>query len=344
MKTMLKFHTATTILTLALAISCSDGGKSDDPTPNTDDPTPSQPVDPKQQAHDKLMADDSTLVITGDALNITDTSAIIPFRINSDPQTFQHAHIAIVYSDFPDLELNYGEGCQEFYVSETNFDRFGIAYITIDGLIPSTKYRYRAYFYFNDKTCAYGEELTFTTPSPDIFTAEPVDLGLSVKWASANLGATRPYQSGVYYHYGDTTRSAKATSLSNLPQSDIYATEHDPAVAELPEGWQSPTRAQMLELINNCTWVKGENHGYQGYYVYGIGKLQQHYIFIPFAGYLNAAGQLSQDQKGFMIWAGEQGDDTSKAYCMQLTADNATTGSVARTNKMWRLPIRPVLK
>ncbi|MBQ2321174.1 MAG: hypothetical protein II375_01235, partial [Bacteroidales bacterium] len=224
MKTMLKFHTATTILTLALAISCSDGGKSDDPTPNTDDPTPSQPVDPKQQAHDKLMADDSTLVITGDALNITDTSAIIPFRINSDPQTFQHAHIAIVYSDFPDLELNYGEGCQEFYVSETNFDRFGIAYITIDGLIPSTKYRYRAYFYFNDKTCAYGEELTFTTPSPDIFTAEPVDLGLSVKWASANLGATRPYQSGVYYHYGDTTRSAKATSLSNLPQSDIYAT------------------------------------------------------------------------------------------------------------------------
>lgn len=335
--------TLSLLISLPLFYSCSDDD--DSPSPSNDttkvDPTPSDPV---KDATDKLMANDSVLVVTGDALNITPTSVMIPFRVNYDPEAFSNARIAIIFSDFPDDELNYGQGCQEFYVNPSNFDRFGIAYVTIPDLVPNTKYRYRAYFFFNDKTYAYGEELVFSTTPPYTFSAEAVDLGLSVKWASTNLGATRSYQSGVYYHYGDTTRLAIATSIAQLPKTDIIGTDSDPVSAELPDGWASPTRAQMLELINNCTWVKDIEHGFPGYRVYGINDRAQYYIFIPFAGYINNSGQVAQENTAFMLWSGEQGDDDGKAYCLQLVDGTANSGSVARTNKMWRLPIRPVRK
>ena len=32
-----------------------------------------------------------------------------------------------------------------------------------------------------------------------------VDLGLSVRWATANVGAAQPYDSGLYFAWGDTT-------------------------------------------------------------------------------------------------------------------------------------------
>ena len=38
-----------------------------------------------------------------------------------------------------------------------------------------------------------------------------VDLGLSVKWATCNLGASSPEQSGNFYAWGETTPKTKFT-------------------------------------------------------------------------------------------------------------------------------------
>ena len=42
-------------------------------------------------------------------------------------------------------------------------------------------------------------------------TKEAVDLGLSVKWATCNLGATKPEEYGNYYAWGEITTKASYT-------------------------------------------------------------------------------------------------------------------------------------
>ena len=54
--------------------------------------------------------------------------------------------------------------------------------------------------------------LSLTAQVPEL-----VDLGLSVKWASCNLGATKPEETGDYYMWGESGRSIGINSLCDLP-------------------------------------------------------------------------------------------------------------------------------
>ncbi|MCQ2215840.1 MAG: hypothetical protein MJZ31_07975, partial [Bacteroidales bacterium] len=113
-----------------------------------------------------------------------------------------------------------------------------------------------------------------------------VDLGLSVKWATCNLGATSPTDAGWYLAWGETSPKANytwATYLSDLggtmtQQEDagtekdplkeyvygganyskgIGATAYDAATAALGTGYRMPTQKEFEELANtdNCEWV-----------------------------------------------------------------------------------------
>lgn len=95
---------------------------------------------------------------------------------------------------------------------------------------------------------------------------EYVDLGLpsGLLWATCNLGATNPFETGDYYPWGDTMPSAQ----SDLAESDykffldydgvhwvveylgddITATEYDAAAANWGNGWRMPTYAEVGEL------------------------------------------------------------------------------------------------
>ena len=327
--------------------SCSKDSADPEPvTPTTADTMSTTPITEKQptraDAINALKTNSSDLVVTGIAFDITATTATVAFRINVDNDKLSGARIAVVFSDYPEEQLNYGVGCQEYYIKADKFDGFGIATVTLTELIPTTTYRYRAYYHYSDESTGYGEEQTFTTLGPTAFSTEAVDLGLSVKWANTNLGASRLYQSGLYYHYGDTMRTASQTTL---PTQDIHATMYDPATVELGDEWSSPTRAQILELVNSCTWQPATEHGHAGYCVYGTGNHSESYIFIPAVGYYNAAGDLTQYGTGFMLWSGQLGDSNDgKALCLQLISTEANTGSLGRVNKLYRMPIRPVKK
>lgn len=324
-------------------VSCSDSDPAS--SPDTSRALPDDGVDTARQrlsALEKLMGNATDLVVTGEAYAIGPESASIPLRVNAEREKLPSAHIAIVLSDYPDVALDYNSGNVEFYLNPKSVDADGIATAHMDDLIPCTSYRYRAFYHYNDAETAYGEEMAFTTPEPDVFEAEAVDLGLSVKWASANLGATRPYQSGVFYNYGQVARHEKGYSSVS---GDICGTAHDAASAELSDGWAMPTRAQVLELINSCTWKESVEHGYEGYRVFGINARSQYSIFIPFAGHYNAAGVLTSSRKGFMLWTGQQdGDDEREAFCLRLLSAQGSTGQLGAANKTWRLPIRPVRK
>ena len=55
-----------------------------------------------------------------------------------------------------------------------------------------------------------GLEFVSTTPVPEI-----VDLGLSVKWASCNIGATKPEEFGDYFAWGETDTKSHFTFAKN---------------------------------------------------------------------------------------------------------------------------------
>ena len=82
--------------------------------------------------------------------------------------------------------------------------------------------------------------------------AEPIDLGLSVKWASHNLGAPCQEQPGYYIGWGDTTCMNQSTYYEDYPVAgNISGTQLDPATVLWRETWRIPSTAEMLELMQS---------------------------------------------------------------------------------------------
>jgi len=81
--------------------------------------------------------------------------------------------------------------------------------VTITNVIPGQKYYYRAY-YIGQLMIYYGvvKDFTFTTWDVAQNGSENgyqyVDLGLSVRWATFNVGANKPEEYGDYFAWGET--------------------------------------------------------------------------------------------------------------------------------------------
>ena len=175
----------------------------------------------------------------------------------------------------------------------------GIFTSNIPDLVPNTQYYVRAYA-TNEVGTAYGEERTFKTlalysPTGTSNGYGYVDLGLSVKWATCNVGASSPEEYGDYYAWGETTTKDNYSS-SNCPtygltiselQSQGYidsegnlTAQYDAATANWGGSWRMPTKAEYNELLNNCTWTWTTQNGVNGYKVTGPNS---NYIFLPAA-------------------------------------------------------------
>lgn len=141
-------------------------------------------------------------------------------------------------------------------------------------------------------------------PAPQAV-AEAVDLGLSVKWASFNLGATKPEEIGDYYAWGETepkenyTRDSykwyngkmtkycdDSSSWGGTGTTDMKGVldEEDDA-ARLTWGgkWRMPTEAEMYELQEKCTFARTTENGVPGYRI--TSKKNGNSIFLPASGY-----------------------------------------------------------
>ena len=114
---------------------------------------------------------------------------------------------------------------------------------------------------------------------------EWVDLGLSVKWATCNVGATKPEEYGDYFAWGETTPKATYTkenyTYKENPKSLPLSV--DAANANWGGNWRMPTREEMEELIEKCTWTFTwtEELKLGGYKV--TSKINGKSIFIPTA-------------------------------------------------------------
>ena len=107
---------------------------------------------------------------------------------------------------------------------------------------------------------------------------DAIDLGLSVKWASCNIGASSPERTGGYYACGETEvksnytwetykyyANGKYTSIG----TSICGTQYDVAHVKWGGQWRMPTLAELKELVNECTWTWTTLNGVKGMKVTG---------------------------------------------------------------------------
>ena len=172
-------------------------------------------------------------------------------------------------------------------------------------------------------TAKAGEQsATCSVKVPKAAVPEAIPLGLSVKWASFNIGASKPEEYGDYYAWGETeTKSEYSWSTykwangqedkltkycdsykywdgaGNPDGKTVLDPEDDVAHVKLGGKWRMPTDAEWTELRNNCTWTWTTQHE-----VYGILVTSKKYgtsIFLPAAGNWQGTKLVSTGSYGY---------------------------------------------
>ena len=123
---------------------------------------------------------------------------------------------------------------------------------------------------------------------------EYVDLGLpsGLKWAACNVGANTPEEYGNYYAWGEIAPKTEYTyeNCSTLGKQlgDISGNaNYDAATANWGAPWRMPTREELKELIDNCTFTWTTQNGTTGRLVTGKNGNS---IFFPANGcYINTS-------------------------------------------------------
>ena len=174
------------------------------------------------------------------------------------------------------------------------------------------------------KDGGFTAKCSVSVTNMDILEPEAVDMGLSVRWASFNLGATKREESGGYYQWAGT-RDVRSTSINinwnNCPfhtGSDEYTgwtkyiplsmpsywsgagnpddktvldPEDDAAYIAFGGNWRMPTKEEWQELIDNCDveWTTLNNVVGRKFTSRKTGYTEQ-WIFLPALGYRHNAG------------------------------------------------------
>lgn len=171
------------------------------------------------------------------------------------------------------------------------------------------------------------DEKTYVIP-------EIVDLGITVKWASFNLGAAKPEGFGDYFAWGVTdpyyrsldplvwkegkedgyawstypwcmgsmtTMTKYCTSADYgyngfVDNKTVLDPEDDAAHVHLGDKWRMPTYSELSELRRNCTWEWATLNGVDGYKVTGPNG---NHIFLPLPGYIYKTTLYVPGERGF---------------------------------------------
>ena len=158
---------------------------------------------------------------------------------------------------------------------------------------------------------------------------EYVDLGLSVKWATCNVGATSPEQTGLYFAWGETTGyTAEQVPDDRAFIDDVYHSgpaasisadltlEQDAAHVNLGGNWRMPTATEYMELFDNCDNMWTDNYNETG--VAGLvftSKVNGNSVFFPAAGICNENSPVKFVGSYGNYW-GASYTDNNFACCM----------------------------
>lgn len=156
---------------------------------------------------------------------------------------------------------------------------------------------------FSFVSCSGDDDDDETTSSNTTYTKDytAVDLGLSVNWATCNVGAESPEDYGGYFAWGETETKDDYTSSTSttygVDMDDISGdAEYDAATANWGGSWRMPTYDEICELVDICTWEWTTLNDVNGYLVTG---LTGNSIFLPAAGYRDGTSLYSAGSIGY---------------------------------------------
>ena len=204
---------------------------------------------------------------------------------------------------------------------------------------------------------------------------EYVDLGLSVKWATQNVGAKSPENYGDYYAWGETENKNNYSwssykwcdgTSTGLTKYNILSThgivdgkttldpQDDVAHVKWGGNWRMPTKTEFQELLDNCTWTWTTLYGISGYLVTSkkIGYTDCS-IFLPAAGYRYNTSISNAGYNGY-YWSSSVNTDTPKdaseliynivspSYAWNCNFKSNSIGINRDYTRIYGFPVRPV--
>ena len=173
---------------------------------------------------------------------------------------------------------------------------------------------------------------------------EYVDLGLSVKWATMNVGATSPEGYGYYFAWGETQSKSTydfSTYFDSVDGSSTnfnkYSTskkttldpEDDAAHVNWGGDWRMPTSGEVYELINNCTWSWTTQNGVKGYKV--TSKKNGNSIFLPAAGWRGVSSLGNVGSYGYYWSSSLYSSPSYYAYILHFSSSDVYRDSTRRS-------------
>lgn len=190
------------------------------------------------------------------------------------------------------------------------------------------------------------------------FKIGPVDLGLSVKWANANLGADSEEAYGDYYAWGEVetkedfslstykwwdgsylikynTRSSNGT----VDNKTILDPEDDAAHVILGGCWRMPTYAEWIELIDNCSIEWTTENAVVGMRV--ISRTNGNSIFLPAAGLRSGTNFIYVGINGY-YWSSSL-NNNNPPYAWYLNLNGGNPGMSNGGGRASGHSIRPVI-
>ena len=180
---------------------------------------------------------------------------------------------------------------------------------------------------------------------------EYVDMGLSVLWATCNVGATMPEEYGDYYAWGETepktdyswstykycngsystlTKYCNNSNYGNNGFTDTKTTlDPDDDVAHVKWGgdWRMPTKDEFTELLNNCTWTWTTLNDVNGYRVTSKKSgYTDRSIFLPAAGNRNSTNLYDVGSYGYYWSSSLIAGYPGYAWSLYFYSDGHNTG------------------
>ena len=178
---------------------------------------------------------------------------------------------------------------------------------------------------------------------------EYVDLGLSVKWATHNVGADKPEEVGNHYAWGEKKkkRNYSFDNCKTIPQKpenrwervrymeDIGGNEkYDVARAKWGAPWRLPSKEECEELKDKCKWKYTTLDSIEGYKVIGPNGNS---IFLPITGSIDDRNYLGK----YGIYWTSQPEDNFYAYHLAFSKKGVM---VKWGWCYYGIPVRPVFK
>ena len=178
---------------------------------------------------------------------------------------------------------------------------------------------------------------------------EYVDLGLSVKWGTCNVGATKPERYGSYFAWGETepksnyysstykwvngdykltkycTQSSSWDSSDPMDNKTVLDPEDDAAHVNWGGSWRMPTDAEWTELRMNCTWTWTTQNGVNGRLVTSkiVGYTDKS-IFLPAAGYIGYGNFSNAGSYGNYWSSSLSKDNPNYAWYVEFGSGNVS--------------------